>query len=208
MHKTKSPLIQGIAATVVFMCGPFELRGDTIHATRSLFRICWTSSSVNITCRVERAESPTGPWHNLESVFVTVPSNHTDSVKSGSSNFFRILYDRPDPHLTNLTVDQSLELIRHRHKDPQFVVIDIRRDYEYASLHVVNSLNIDYYASSFEAQLDALDNNKTYLIYCRTGSRSGNTMPTMRDLGFKEVYNMLGGITAFDDVAGAEKFLE
>jgi rhodanese-related sulfurtransferase len=202
-------LIGARAGAVVLMLTLLtQGKADTIHSTGRLFRICWTSSSVNITCVVERADSPAGPWNALKASYVTMPSNQTDTVMSDSAKFFRIVLQRPDPHFSDITVDQSLELLRHRRNDPAFVIIDIRRDYEYNALHIVNALNIDYYASSFQSQLNALDKTKAYLIYCRTGSRTGSTMPIMRNLGFKEVYNMLGGITAFDDVAGADKFLE
>jgi rhodanese-related sulfurtransferase len=54
---------------------------------------------------------------------------------------------------------------------------------------------IDYYSDTFKNELDKLDKNKTYLIYCRTGRRTGLTLDIMEEPGFIEVYNMLGGIT-------------
>ena len=43
--------------------------------------------------------------------------------------------------------------------------------------------------------MNELDKDKIYLIYCRSEGQSGNTLAMMKKLGFKEVYNMLGGIT-------------
>ena len=43
-------------------------------------------------------------------------------------------------------------------------------------------------------ELDQLDKDMVILLYCRSGSRSGNTLEMMQELGFREVYNMLGGI--------------
>ena len=40
-----------------------------------------------------------------------------------------------------------------------------------------------------------LDKEGSYLIYCRTGRRTAESLKIMRELGFAEVYNMSGGIT-------------
>ena len=66
---------------------------------------------------------------------------------------------------------------------------------EYESEHIQNSIMIDFYSDSFKNELEKLDKNKTYLIYCRTGRRTGLTIDTMEELGFLQVYNMVGGIT-------------
>ena len=44
-------------------------------------------------------------------------------------------------------------------------------------------------------QLQELDKNRSYYIYCRTGSRSSNTCELMKEMGFTNSYNLLGGIT-------------
>jgi rhodanese-related sulfurtransferase len=61
---------------------------------------------------------------------------------------------------------------------------------------------IDYNSSDFEQQLDGLDKSKTYLVYCRSGNRSGKACHTMLDKGFKQVYNLDGGISAWSDPLG------
>jgi len=187
-----------------------ELHGqnNSIHAFQKIFRIAWTSSSLNMTSRVEWAESPAGQWNPLLSTYVTTPSNHTDAVISSPSLFYRVVHDVPDPHLPDITVQQTLELINHRRSDTSFVIIDIRTISEYNTRHIIHALNYDYYQTAkFSAQLDALDKSKAYLIYCRSGSRSGYAHDIMRAKGFKEVYNMLGGMNEFDDVPGADRVL-
>ena len=47
--------------------------------------------------------------------------------------------------------------------------------------------------------MDALNKDKTYLVYCRSGARSAGVRDAMERLGFKEVYNMLGGIVQWTD---------
>ena len=75
------------------------------------------------------------------------------------------------------------------------VIIDVRTPQEYQSSHLEGAKNMDYYSDGFLGNLTLLDKNRTYIIYCRTGIRGGMALEMMRDLGFKEVYNIIGGIT-------------
>ena len=77
------------------------------------------------------------------------------------------------------------------------VIIDVRTPEEYAQEHIAGAINIDFYAPDFREKLAQLDKNKTYFIYCRSGNRSGQTLQIMKELGFKKVYNLEGGITAW-----------
>jgi len=75
-----------------------------------------------------------------------------------------------------------------------FVIIDVRTPEEYASGYIKNAINLDFYSETFKDELDKFDRTKTYLIYCRSGHRSGIVLDMMKEIGFKEVYNMLEGI--------------
>jgi phage shock protein E len=79
------------------------------------------------------------------------------------------------------------------------VVIDVRTPSEFAEGHLADALNIDVSSKTFAAKVGALDKGKTYVVYCRTGSRAGQAVEAMADLGFTDLVN--GG--AFDDLAAA-----
>ncbi len=64
--------------------------------------------------------------------------------------------------------------------------------------HIENAINLNYYSKTFKDELSELDKSKTYLIYCRSGRRSGIALDIMKELGFTEVYNILGGITQWE----------
>ncbi len=115
--------------------------------------------------------------------------------------------EKPDPFFPDISATQALQLIAARGSEPDFVVIDVRTAAEYAERHIQGAINLDYYADDFAAQLVALDKNKAYLIHCRTGGRSGATHDIMLALGFHEVYDMLGGILAFEALPGAGPYL-
>ena len=74
----------------------------------------------------------------------------------------------------------------------------MRTPREFAGEHIENATNIDFYSEAFRDMLNNLDRNKTYLIYCQVGGRSGSALDIMAELNFKEVYNMLGGILSWE----------
>ena len=88
---------------------------------------------------------------------------------------------------------------------PDVVVLDVRTPGE-VSEGIINgaTMFIDYNSSDFDQQLDGLDKSKTYLVYCRSGNRSGKACHTMLDKGFKQVYNLDGGISAWSDPLGVK----
>ena len=72
-------------------------------------------------------------------------------------------------------------------------VIDVRTPEEYALGYIEGAILIDYKASDFQASISALNRNITYLIYCRSGNRSGKASIIMDSLGFKKIYDLKGG---------------
>jgi rhodanese-related sulfurtransferase len=78
------------------------------------------------------------------------------------------------------------------------VVIDVRTPDEYASGHLeAATLQLDFRAPDFKDKLDKLDRNAVYLIYCRSGHRSGQALAMMKDMGFMNIHDIAGGITAW-----------
>lgn len=77
------------------------------------------------------------------------------------------------------------------------VVLDVRTPEEFAEGRIAGAENIDFYANDFAIQLDSLDKEQPYFVYCRSGNRSAQTIETMRSLGFTEVYELEGGILSW-----------
>ena len=100
--------------------------------------------------------------------------------------------------IEDITPQEAFTLIQNNQDNPDFVIIDVRTPEEFADGHIENASNIDFYSDTFRDELDNLDKNKTYFIYCRSGGRSGNALNIMAELDFTEVYNMSGGIIAWD----------
>ena len=99
------------------------------------------------------------------------------------------------------TTTQSIELVSPADAaqviadDPSgLVVLDIRTPEEFNEARLADAIMVDFYADDFVDQLDTLDKDVPYVMYCRTGNRSSDAVKTMKDLGFVEVYEIDGGI--------------
>ena len=89
---------------------------------------------------------------------------------------------------------EASELIKKNSGNPNFVIMDVRTPEEYMEGYIENSVNINYLGKIFRNEALKLDRTKIYLLYCRSGRRSKEVQDIMKGLGFKEVYNMPGGI--------------
>jgi rhodanese-related sulfurtransferase len=77
------------------------------------------------------------------------------------------------------------------------VVLDVRTPEEFAEGHLDGAIMLDFYQADFEDRLAELDPDVPYLLYCRSGSRSGQTKAVMSELGFTDVADVDGGIVAW-----------
>lgn len=76
-------------------------------------------------------------------------------------------------------------------------ILDVRTPKEYAEGHVTNAKLMNFYDEDFAAKINALPKDKTYYIYCRSGGRSGKARQMMVQAGFQKVYDMKGGMMAW-----------
>ncbi len=102
--------------------------------------------------------------------------------------------------IEDVTLEEAFALIEDNRYNQDFVIIDVRTPEEYASGRIEKAINLDYYSETFADELDKLDKDKTYFIYCRSANRSGKALDMMAKLGFAEVYNMLGGMVRWEAV--------
>jgi phage shock protein E len=87
-------------------------------------------------------------------------------------------------------------------KKPGTIVLDVRTPAEFASGHLPRAKNIDIEAADFATRIAALDKGSAYAVYCRSGNRSGVAMEQMSAAGFTQVYDLTGGIGAWQGMGG------
>ena len=95
---------------------------------------------------------------------------------------------------TNVTVGRAQTLIKERAGQADFVILDVRTPGEFSEGHLRGAVNLDVQSPDFEKRLRALDRNKSYLVYCRTGNRSRQAILAMEALGFRSISHMNEGI--------------
>jgi len=77
------------------------------------------------------------------------------------------------------------------------ILVDVRTPGEYTQGHLANAVLIDIYSADFRSRVGKLDKSKPVFVYCKAGSRSGSAVGVFTEMGFKEIYDLSGGITAW-----------
>jgi rhodanese-related sulfurtransferase len=97
----------------------------------------------------------------------------------------------------NLSPEAAMRRIVEQRDNPDFVLLDVRTPGEYRKGHIHGAKLLDYYHRDYLKRLKTLSRDKIYLLYCRTGNRSGRTLAVMDKLGFKQAAHLAGGIVAW-----------
>lgn len=98
----------------------------------------------------------------------------------------------------DFTVEQSYNFLKSNLNNENVELLDVRTNGEYQGSHISRSKLIDFNSLDFKDKLQYLVKNKTYIVYCRIGRRSGIAVKLMRELGFKEVHNITGGFSEWE----------
>ncbi len=79
------------------------------------------------------------------------------------------------------------------------VLLDVREQNEISSGMLNNAIHIPL--SAINERISELDKYKSnpVLVYCRSGNRSGSVCRNLSGRGFEKVYNLAGGIMAWED---------
>ena len=84
-------------------------------------------------------------------------------------------------------------------EDTDVVIIDVSTPQEYKDLHLEGAINVNLLSRFFKSRMDVMDKNKTYVVYCKVGGRSKIAQKLMQQLGFRTVYNIVGGTLLWEE---------
>jgi phage shock protein E len=101
----------------------------------------------------------------------------------------------PAAGITLVSADQASATIATPPED--LVILDVRTPEEFAEGHIAGAVMINFYEADFADQLAGLDPDVPYVLYCRSGNRSGQTTAIMDELGFTSVQDVDGGAIAW-----------
>lgn len=102
----------------------------------------------------------------------------------------------PRQEIINLSAER-FKIITANDKG-QGVIIDLRTTDEMKKGYIKGAVQLDFLAKDAEAQIDKLDKNKVYYIYCAAGGRSADAAEYMKTKGFMRVYNLEKGFSEWE----------
>ena len=94
------------------------------------------------------------------------------------------------------TVDDiDVDAFKKLKEEKPGIIVDVRTPGEAASGIVEGAVVIDIYGDDFKGEISKLDKTKPIYVYCKSGGRSSNAAKQLLDLGYTQVYNVMGGMT-------------
>lgn len=76
-------------------------------------------------------------------------------------------------------------------------LIDVRTAEEFAEGTIGTAVNIDFFGENFKEEMGKLDLERPVFVFCAKGGRSGKASAICKELGFKTIYDLDGGYTAW-----------
>lgn len=89
-----------------------------------------------------------------------------------------------------VSMEEGLELMK---EDSGFILLDVRRTYEFEEGHIPGAINIPNESIGTEEIAELPDQKQTIYVYCRSGNRSKQASKKLVDLGYTNVIEF-GGI--------------
>jgi len=99
----------------------------------------------------------------------------------------------------NVSVQEFKDLMD---ANPKAIVLDVRTKEEFQAGHIDGAINLDVNTGHFQQHLSQLTNTNTFLVYCRSGSRSVKACEAMSLAGMDDLYNLKGGFMAWQKEEG------
>jgi len=94
---------------------------------------------------------------------------------------------------------EAWDMISNYREGNDLVIIDVSTLQEYEDLHLEGAVNVNLLSRFFKVRLDVMDKSRTYVVYCKLGGRSKIAQKLMQQLGFRTVYNVVGGTLLWEE---------
>ncbi len=114
-------------------------------------------------------------------------------------DYFPVGFEARNGRFENLSPKETVKVIRKTSNTQSCVILDVKTEQEYDRLHLPGSIHLDFFSPTFKDDLFSLDKETSYVVICKIGMRSEITMNLMKKMGFKHVYNVIGGDDRWTD---------
>jgi len=95
---------------------------------------------------------------------------------------------------TDISKEEAVALMKDT---PDLQIIDVRTPAEWEGGVIDKAIKINIKDADFKSKIALLDKEAPVLVYCKSGGRSAKASAIMEELGFKTVYNLLGGYDGY-----------
>ena len=95
---------------------------------------------------------------------------------------------------TDITPEEARDLID---STDTLIILDVREPHEYCGGHIPGAVNYPWNSGVLEERYEELINNEI-LVVCRSGGRSNQAANFLDSKGYTLVYDMLGGMNAWE----------
>jgi rhodanese-related sulfurtransferase len=99
--------------------------------------------------------------------------------------------------MIDISTEQLMEKLEKGEKP---IMIDVREPFEYEEYNIGAEL---IPMGRLQVELENFEDKKEdeIIMICRSGARSGNATAYMRQIGFKNVKNLIGGMLRWQDLS-------
>lgn len=87
-------------------------------------------------------------------------------------------------------------------KLPNTTLLDVRTAAEFAAGHLPGAVDLDIQSPDFPRRAATLDPGRNYAVYCHSGNRSKVAMTALARSGFTHLFDLAGGIAAWQSAGG------
>ncbi|MFQ5965416.1 MAG: rhodanese-like domain-containing protein [Candidatus Scalinduaceae bacterium] len=94
----------------------------------------------------------------------------------------------------SMDVNEAREYVS-KHKEGTYTILDVRQPWEYEKEHITGAKLIPL--PQLSEKIGEIDPEKPIIVHCAVGGRSRVAAQLLSGQGFKEVYNLKGGIIAW-----------
>lgn len=108
--------------------------------------------------------------------------------------FFNFFNNRIKKYRDLRSKDIDYETAKVILRNNEAVLLDVRSRQEYNEYNLLGSINVPLYELKMSIKDIIKDNNKTIIVYCQSGARSRKAIEILTKLGYKNLYNIKGGI--------------
>jgi rhodanese-related sulfurtransferase len=124
-------------------------------------------------------------------ISLSCKNNQANKINNSSTVSSKVSNSDTQAIKDKITVLSPSEFKEKSQNNP---IIDVRTPMEFSQGYIKGAKNINFFDSDFAKQINSFDKSKPIYVYCKTGHRSEIASEKMIQLGFKEVYDLKGGI--------------